>query len=180
MKRLFLKLAAVTGMALAISACGGSDNPAPVAAAPAPTKNIVEIAVGDPQFSILVAALGKAGLVDALKGNGPFTVFAPTDIAFAAALAELNITKDQLIASPDLGAVLKYHVVPAKVLKADIPFGRPVKTLEGTELTIDTPATITDKLGRKSKITATDILATNGVIHVVDKVILPKLPTLAP
>lgn len=180
MKRLFLKLAAVTSMAVIMTACGGSDDPAPTPAPVAPTKNIVEIAVGDPQFSILVAALGQAKLVDTLKGAGPFTVFAPTDKAFAAALVELKITKEQLLASPDLAAVLTYHVVPAKVLKADIPFGKPIKTVEGTELTIDTTATITDKLGRTSKITATDILATNGVIHVVEKVILPKLPTLAP
>ena len=168
MKRLFLKLAAAIGIASVLAACGGNDD------TPADNKNIVQVALADPQFSILVEAVVKAKLDTTLSGTGPFTVFAPTNVAFAAALAELKLTKDQLLNSPDLAKILTYHVLQGKVLKANIPFGTPTATVQGDTLTIDSTATITDQVGRKSKITATDITATNGVIHVIDKVILPK------
>lgn len=174
MKRLFLKLAAIAGMAAMMTACGGNDDPVPTPTAAVATKNVVQVAQADPQFSILVEAVVKAKLDTTLSGAGPFTVFAPTNDAFVAALAELKLTKDQLLSSPDLAKILTYHVLGSKVLKADIPFGKPVASVQGDTLTIDTTAAITDQYGRKSKITATDILAANGVIHVIDKVILPK------
>lgn len=174
MNRLFLKLAAIAGMAAMMAACGGNDDPVPTPTAAVATKNVVQVAQADPQFSILVEAVVKAKLDTTLSGAGPFTVFAPTNDAFVAALAELKLTKDQLLSSPDLAKILTYHVLGSKVLKADIPFGKPVASVQGDTLTIDTTAAITDQYGRKSKITATDILAANGVIHVIDKVILPK------
>ena len=171
MKRLFLKFAAIASLAGILAACGGSDDPAPI---PNTSKTLVEIAQGDPKFSILVEAVVKADLATTLSGAGPFTVFAPTNDAFVAALAELKLTKDQLLESPDLAKILKYHVLPSKVLKVGIPFGAAVPTVQGDTLTIDTTATITDQYGRKSKIIATDIEGKNGVIHAIDKVILPK------
>ncbi len=178
MKRHFLKWAATAAMAAVLAACGGSDDPAPVA--PAVTKNVVEIAQGDPQFSILVEAVVKAGLASTLSGAGTFTVFAPTNTAFANALTELGLTKDQLLNSPDLAKILTYHVLPAKVLKAGVPVGVPITTVQGETFTVDATLAITDQRGRKSNITATDIQATNGVVHVIDKVILPKPTVVAP
>jgi transforming growth factor-beta-induced protein len=145
-------------------------------AAPAPTKNIVELAQGNPELSILVEAVIAADLDMTLSGKGPFTVFAPNNAAFAALLKELKITKEALLKDkPLLTAVLTYHVVGAKVLKADIPFGKPIKSAQGQTFTIDQTATITDARHRKSKIIATDVLASNGVVHVIDKVILPVI-----
>jgi uncharacterized surface protein with fasciclin (FAS1) repeats len=175
MKRQFIKYFFAASALAVLAACGGSDDPAPAPAPAAPTKNIVELAQATPNLSILVEAVGKADLATALSGAGPFTVFAPTDTAFAALLDELKITKEALLNDKTLlTAVLKYHVVPAKVLKADIPFGKPITSLQGETFTIDTTATITDARARTSSIKTTDILATNGVVHVIDKVILPK------
>lgn len=175
MKRQFLKYLFAASAVAALAACGGSDDPAPAPAPAAPTKNVVELAQATPDLSILVEAVVAADLATALSGAGPFTVFAPSNAAFADLLTELNITKAALLANkPLLTAVLKYHVVPAKVLKADIPFGKPITSLQGETFTIDTTATITDARARKSNIKTTDILATNGVVHLIDKVILPK------
>jgi uncharacterized surface protein with fasciclin (FAS1) repeats len=141
-------------------------------------KDIVQTAIASaPEFSILVEAVVAAGLADALKAPGPLTVFAPTNAAFADLLAELKITKAALLADKALlTKVLTYHVVPSLVLKADVPVGKPITTLEGDTLTVSAKFKITDQAGRTSNIIATDVLAKNGVIHVIDKVILPKLP----
>lgn len=139
-----------------------------------PNKDIVAIAAGNDSFSILVEAVTKAGLVDTLKGDGPFTVFAPTDAAFAAALEELGVTKEDLLARSDLADILKYHVVGAKAYSSALPLAG-VKTVQGETIDVSADAKITDANGRVANITATDIQATNGVIHVIDKVILPKL-----
>lgn len=170
MKRQFLKLVLVASAAAVLAACGGDDE---VAVTPAPTKNIVELAAATPDLSTLVTAVKAAGLVETLSGAGPYTVFAPTNAAFA------NLPKadlDALLANPTaLADVLKYHVVAGKVLAADIPFGTNIKTVQGQTINIDkATTTITDANGGKSKIAATDILATNGVVHLIDKVILPK------
>jgi uncharacterized surface protein with fasciclin (FAS1) repeats len=173
MKRQFLQILLATTAAFTLAACGGSDDPTPPAA---PTKDVVQIAQGDPQFSILVEAVVAADLAATLKGTGPFTVFAPTNTAFAAALTELGITKDALLANkPLLTKILTYHVVSGKVLKAQVPLGKPVNTLQGESITLDGAAnlSITDQRGRKANVTSTDIEATNGVVHVIDKVILP-------
>lgn len=138
-------------------------------------KNIVQTAVSLPQFSILVEAVQAARLDTALSGAGPFTVFAPTNDAFAALLAELGISKQALLADTALlTQVLTYHVIPSRVLKADVPVGVAVATLQGQTLTVDATLAITDQRGRKAAITGTDVLASNGVIHVIDKVILPR------
>ena len=138
-------------------------------------RNIVATAQALPNFSILVEAVVAAGLVDALSAPGPFTVFAPTNAAFASLLAELGLSKEQLLANrPLLTQVLTYHVVPARVLKADVPVGTPVTTLQGQTLTVDGTLAINDQRGRKAAITGTDVLTSNGVIHVIDRVILPR------
>jgi uncharacterized surface protein with fasciclin (FAS1) repeats len=137
-------------------------------------KNIVETAIATPTFSILVDAVVAAGLADTLSGPGPFTVFAPTDDAFAALLTELNITRDELLSDTALlTQVLTYHVVPGRVLKADVPVGTPITTVQGETFTVGATLAITDQRDRTANITATDVLASNGVIHVIDKVILP-------
>jgi uncharacterized surface protein with fasciclin (FAS1) repeats len=139
-------------------------------------KDIVAMAQSlAPEFSILVEAVVAAGLVTTLQGPGPFTVFAPTNAAFAAALTELGVTKDALFANKTLlTAVLTYHVVAARVLKAEVPIGVPIKSVQGETFTIDATLKITDQRARVAGISATDVFASNGVIHVIDKVILPK------
>ena len=137
-------------------------------------KTIVQTAQSLPQFSILVEAVVAANLASALSGTGPLTVFAPTNDAFAALLAELNISKAALLADlPLLTKVLTYHVVNGRVLKADVPVGAAIATLQGQTFTVDSTLAITDRRARRAAITGTDVLASNGVIHVVDKVILP-------
>jgi uncharacterized surface protein with fasciclin (FAS1) repeats len=140
-----------------------------------PNQNIVETASDLPDFSILVEAVVAADLVDALSGPGPLTVFAPTNAAFAALLDELGVTKEQLLANKALlTSVLTYHVVSGRVLKADVPVGVAIETLQGETFTIDASLTVTDKLARTAGIVATDVLTTNGVIHVIDRVLLPE------
>ena len=131
-------------------------------------KDIVDTAVAAGNFKTLATALTAAGLVDTLKGKGPFTVFAPTDAAFAKIpKADLDaLLKDKA----KLTAVLTYHVVPGKVMAADVKAGK-VKTVQGSELTISTTGGV---MVDKAKVTATDIVANNGVIHVIDSVIMPK------
>ena len=134
----------------------------------AQAKDIVDTAVGAGNFKTLAAALQAAGLVDTLKGPGPFTVFAPTDEAFA------KIPKAQLDAllkdKAKLTAVLTYHVVPGKVLAKDVKAGA-VKTVQGSALTVTTGSGV--KVDN-ANVTATDIVADNGVIHVIDSVVMPK------
>lgn len=137
----------------------------------APDKSIVEIAVGNSDFSILVAALQKADLVEALQGDGPFTVFAPTNAAFEDLLKALNISAEQLLAQPDLSKVLLYHVVSGKVMSTDLTNGLEAATLNGEKVKFDLSAS---PMVNQSKITAVDLEATNGVIHVVDKVLVPS------
>lgn len=135
-------------------------------------KDIVDTAVGAGNFTTLVAAVQAAGLVDTLKGEGPFTVFAPTDAAFAALPAG---TVEDLLKPENkdkLTAILTYHVVPGKVMSTDLTEGMMAKTVQGGE------ATITLEGGAKvdgAAISAADIEATNGVIHVIDAVIMPKM-----
>jgi uncharacterized surface protein with fasciclin (FAS1) repeats len=142
-------------------------------------KNIVQtaqaLAAGNPaQFGILVEAVVAADLATTLSGAGPFTVFAPTDAAFAALLTELGLSKAALLANkPLLTKVLTYHVVSGRVFKAEVPIGAPVATVQTGTISINGALEITDVRGRTSKIVATDTLTSNGVIHVIDKVLLP-------
>jgi len=144
----------------------------PLSAAKAAEKDIVDTAVGAGSFGTLVAAVQAADLVDTLKGDGPFTVFAPTDEAFAK-LPEGTVenllkpeNKDQLV------QILTYHVVPGKVMSSDIA-GKEmgVATVEGSEIQVN--ATDGVKINDATVVTA-DIETTNGVIHVIDTVILPQ------
>lgn len=135
------------------------------------TDDVVGVALGNPDFSILVSALQKAELVETLQGDGPFTVFAPTNSAFEKLLTELDITADELLAQPDLAKVLTYHVVPGKVMAADLTDGMNAATVNGEELMFDLSG---DPMVNKSMITTTDIEATNGVVHVIDTVLVPS------
>jgi uncharacterized surface protein with fasciclin (FAS1) repeats len=131
-------------------------------------KDIVDTAVGAGTFKTLAAALTAAGLIDTLKGKGPFTVFAPTDEAFGK-IPKADL--DKLLADKaKLTAVLTYHVVPGKVMAKDVKAGK-VKTVQGSELTVTTAGGV---MVDGAKVTATDIAADNGVIHVIDSVVLPK------
>jgi len=153
--------------ALAIlSAVVGTSSPAPVKAAE-PAKDIIDTAVGAGQFKTLATALTKAGLVDTLKGKGPFTVFAPTDAAFA------KIPEDKLkavLADKDLlTKILMAHVVPGKsVMAAD------VLKMDGAKVNGFTIATKDGVRIGKATVTKADIVCSNGVIHVIDTVLIPE------
>jgi uncharacterized surface protein with fasciclin (FAS1) repeats len=134
-------------------------------------QDIVDIAAAAEDCSTLVAAVKAAGLVETLKGKGPFTVFAPTNAAFAA----LPAGTVEMLLKPEnkdkLTAILTYHVIPAKVMAADVSAGE-VATVQGGKVTIkvsDGKVTVDD-----ANVVKTDIVASNGVIHVIDKVIMPK------
>ena len=138
-------------------------------------KDIVATAMAVPDFSILVEAVAAAGLVATLQGPGPFTLVAPTNAAFAALLAELGLTKEALLANTALlTRVLTYHVVPARVLKAEVPVNTAIATVQGQSFTVNPSLVITDQSLRTSRITGTDVFASNGVVHTVDRVLLPK------
>jgi len=138
-------------------------------AMPAAKADIVDTAVGAGQFTTLAKALTAAGLIDTLKGPGPFTVFAPTDAAFA------KIPADKLNAlladKAALTKVLTYHVVPGRVVAADVRSGR-VNTVQGQPLTIN--ASSAGVSVNDAKVIKTDVMASNGVIHVIDSVVLPN------
>lgn len=143
------------------------------AIAKAPTKDIVDTAVGAGSFKTLAKLVTDAGLVSTLKGKGPFTVFAPTDAAFAklpkATLEAVGKDKELL------KRVLTYHVVPGKVLAKDVVKLTEAKTVQGSMVRI----TVKDGkvyLNGKTQVTATDVMATNGVIHVIDSVLMPPIP----
>ncbi|WP_170473241.1 fasciclin domain-containing protein [Ruegeria conchae] len=134
------------------------------------SKDIVDTAVGAGSFATLVAAVQAAELVETLKGDGPFTVFAPTDEAFAA-LPEGTVenllkpeNKDQLV------AILTYHVVPGKVMSGDLSDDMTAATVQGGDITIDLDNGV---MVNDANVVQADIEAENGVIHVIDKVILP-------
>jgi len=138
--------------------------------------DIVQVAAGNADFSTLVAAIKAAGLVDTLAGSGPFTVFAPMNPAFAALPAG---TLESLLKPENKGtltSILTYHVVPGSVWAKDVKPGD-VMTVSGAKfkISVDNGSVhITDGKGRKAKVVMTDIAATNGVIHVIDAVLLPS------
>ena len=170
--------AIAAALLLTVTACGSDKSTAatsaPTTAAPATTAasaagDIVAVAAGNPDFSTLVAAVKAAGLVETLQGPGPFTVFAPTNEAFAALPAGL-LDKLLLPANKEvLTKILTYHVVGAKVMAADVKPGE-VATVEGEKITIDTMGGVTVN---KAKVVKTDVGASNGVIHVIDAVLVP-------
>ena len=174
MKKTIIAIAAAS--VLLLSACGsdGSTSDTTVAAADetemaTEVGNIVAVAQGNPEFSTLVAAVTAAGLGEALSGEGPFTVFAPTNAAFealpAGLLEKLLLPENKEV----LTKILTYHVVAAKVMAADVAAGD-VNTLEGSAFSITTEGGV--KVNA-SNVTATDVPASNGVIHVIDAVLVP-------
>ena len=142
-----------------------------------PSKNIVENAVNSKDHTTLVAAVKAAGLVDTLSSKGPFTVFAPTNAAFGKLPAG---TVDTLVKPENkatLTKILTYHVVPGKLAAADLTDGKKLTTVEGEELTVNASGgkvSLTDAKGGTSNVTIADVNQSNGVIHVVDTVLMPK------
>jgi uncharacterized surface protein with fasciclin (FAS1) repeats len=134
-------------------------------------EDIVDIAASTEGFSVLVAAVTEAELVDTLKSDGPFTVFAPTDEAFTNLLAALEISAEDLLAHPQLAEVLLYHVVPGKVMSTDLSDGMMAETALGESVKVDLSDGV--KINTSTVISA-DIEASNGVIHVIDQVLVPE------
>ena len=141
-------------------------------AAQAQSRDIVDTAVASGQFNTLAAALKAAGLVETLKGAGPFTVFAPTDAAFA----KLPKGTVEELLKPEnkakLTAILTYHVVPGKVMAADVIKVKDAKTVQGGSLKVNTGGG--KVMVDNATVVKTDIAASNGVIHVIDSVVMPK------
>lgn len=135
-------------------------------------KTVVDIAVGSPDHSTLVAAVTAAGLVETLSGAGPFTIFAPTNAAFEALPAGTveNLLKPE--SKDQLTSILTYHVVSGNVMAADLTDGQKVTTLNGQELTVSIANGVVKING--ATVTTADLAGSNGVIHVVDGVILPN------
>ncbi len=185
-----LNFTVASAIALSLAACAaeapeattGADETA-VAEEAMPAGTIVDVAQGDDTFSTLVAAVTAADLGTTLSGAGPFTVFAPTNDAFAK-LPEGTVEKLTTEDTETLGNILKYHVVEGKVDAATLTAaiegageaGYKVTTVGGGELTamiVDGGVVLTDAMGNTSKVTATDVEASNGVIHVIDTVLMP-------
>ncbi len=169
--RSLLALALSFGLVFGVAHADGHDTPA----------TVVDIATSNDDFSILVAAVLEADLAGVLSGEGPFTVFAPTNDAFAAALEALGLTAEELLASPDLGAILTYHVVAGNLLAADVIAAveagggtAMVETVNGASITVE----IVDGnvvIDGTATVIMTDLVAGNGVVHVIDAVILPPM-----
>jgi uncharacterized surface protein with fasciclin (FAS1) repeats len=180
MKRMFLKFAAATTVIALVSACGGSDDNDNNNNNPPGTVAEVAASAG---FTSLVAAATKAELVSTLSDPAAtLTVFAPTDAAFSALATQLGDANTTAMVTrltkAQLTTILTYHVLATKVESKDIPFGTPVPTVNTGTITITagTPpviATIADTTATPAKITAVDVKASNGVIHVIDKVLIP-------
>lgn len=185
MKALPKVLAGTAAALLLLAGCSSSDSdsmdetsppavmtteaPSPASPPASPAGDIVAVASGAPDLSTLVTAVGAAGLVETLQGPGPFTVFAPTNAAFDALPAGVL---DKLVKPENkdaLTSVLTYHVVSAKVPSSEVKDGK-VETVEGSEITITTTDGV--KINGADVVTA-DVMASNGVVHVIDEVLLP-------
>ena len=174
MKRfVILAVAALAVVGACSSAASPSPSPSPSTPAPAPSAelgDIVATADGAGTFKTLLAAAEAAGLVETLQGEGPYTVFAPTDDAFAALP---DGTLDSLLADPEaLKKILLYHVVSGSVAAADVVGLTSADSVEGSPIAVAVKDG-TVYLNDTAKVTATDIAASNGIIHVIDQVILP-------
>jgi len=140
--------------------------------------NVVEAAQATPQLSTLVNAVVAANLVETLSGDGPFTVFAPTNDAFAAAIEELDTTAEELLARDDLATILTYHVVAAEVFSTDLTDGQVITTVQGENLVVsidESGVMLTDANDRSVMVITADIDVSNGVVHLIDNVLLPSL-----
>ena len=134
------------------------------------SSSVVEIAAGNPDFSILVEAVTKANLVDALSADGPFTVFAPTNEAFKNLFKELGVSGVKDLSADQLTPILKYHVVSGKVMSTDLS-NTSVATLNGKNIKVN----INDGVKiNDSNVVKADISGSNGVVHVIDKVLIPN------
>ena len=179
-RRLSAGLVVVLAMGTLAAACGSSSSSPSMTSTTqttqaAASKNIVQLAVGDPQLSDLVAAVKAAGLVSTLEGKGPFTVFAPDNAAFAALPAGTLASLLKPANKSELTSILTYHVVPGALMASDIMPGA-VKTVNGATFTVkDTGGklTITDGKGNTVDIVQTNIIASNGVVHVISGVLIP-------
>ena len=138
-----------------------------------PTNTVVDIIVNSEDHTLLEAAVGAAGLVDALSAEGPFTVFAPTDDAFTALTEALDVTVDELLAYPSLPAVLQYHVVGAEAYSTDLTDGQEIETLLGEDVTVS--ITADGVFINNAQVIVADLAADNGVVHVIDAVLMPEL-----
>jgi uncharacterized surface protein with fasciclin (FAS1) repeats len=163
-------IVAATSVSTLLSACGSDSET---------TKDIFEVARDNSDLSVLSDAIISAGLVQTFQANTSYTLLAPNNAAFVAALAELGLTKDQLFANKALlNTVLTYHLLPGKISSGNIPINTPLKTVQGATVIVDNTGgalTISDGRSRKSRIIQIDLDARNGVVHIVDKVLLPPL-----
>jgi uncharacterized surface protein with fasciclin (FAS1) repeats len=179
LRKNYLTWVAAAAAGVLLAACGSANASSPMASAttaPTVSQNIVQVASSNPDFSTLVAAVKAAGLVDTLSGPGPFTVFAPTNEAFAALPAGTLSSLLKPENKSTLSGILTYHVVSGSVYAKDVKAGA-VMTVNGAKFTVSVDngsVVITDAKGNKAKIIKTDIAATNGVIHVIDAVLLPS------
>ena len=162
-------IAAVSASTM-LAACGGNSEV---------NKDLFELVRSNTDLSVLGDAIVAADLVVTFQANTSYTLFAPNNAAFVAALAELGMTKDQLFANkPLLTAVLTYHLLPGKISFGDILLNTPLKTVQGATLTVDNLGgvlTITDSRSRTSRIIQGNLDARNGIVHIVDKVLLPPV-----
>jgi uncharacterized surface protein with fasciclin (FAS1) repeats len=181
-KKWILIFAAVASLSLVAAACGGEDETAPAsegansAAADTTDMTITDVVSGNEDFSTLLAAVGAADLGGTLAGEGPYTVFAPTDDAFAALPEGTLDTLLEPQNKDQLASILTYHVLSGEVLAADVQSGE-VTTVNGAPFTIsveDGGVFITDGAGNTAEVVTTDITTSNGVIHVIDSVLLPS------
>merc|ERR1719454_1987840 len=142
--------------------------------------NLVELAV-ESKFTTLVAAVKAAGLAETLAGDGPFTIMAPTDDAFAAAFKALGITAEDALKLPNLGDILKYHAVSGTVMAKDVTDGMEVPTIQGEKFTVnvknDTVTITGGDILPAATVVSADAVASNGVAHVIDQVLIP--PTIS-
>jgi transforming growth factor-beta-induced protein len=137
------------------------------------SRTIVDIAAANEDFTVLVAALERAGLVETLSGEGPFTVFAPTDAAFESLLADLGITQEELLEREDLADILTYHVLSGSVFAQDAIAldGQSAETVNGQS--VDISVREGSVFVNEARVTTADVEASNGVIHVIDSVLVP-------
>lgn len=161
-------IAAVSASTL-LAACGGNSEI---------NKDLFELVRSNSDLSVLGDAIVAANLQATFQANTSYTLFAPNNAAFVAVLAELNMTKDELFANkPLLTAVLTYHLLPGKISFGDILLKTPLKTVQGSTLTVENNngvLTITDSRSRTSRIIQGNLDARNGIVHIVDKVLLPS------
>lgn len=174
MKLKYIGIAAVAVVALAgcSSTASSTTSESPTASAsvaPSATGDVVAVASSNPTTTTLVVALEAAGLVETLQGPGPFTVFAPTDDAFAALPAGVLDKLVQPENKATLQKILTYHVVPGAVTSSDISDGK-VKTVEGQDVTLSTANGVTVN---GAEVTTADVMATNGVVHLINQVLIP-------